>query len=47
MEIKDMKLEDIEARLAEIAARSRHVNLGGECRFSNHYINRMILGEDE
>lgn len=35
------------ARLAEIAARSRHVNLGGECRFSNHYVNRMILGEDE
>lgn len=35
------------ARLADIAARARHVNLGGDSRFSTHYINRMILGEDE
>ena len=34
-------------RLAQIAADARHVNLGGDSRFSTHYINRMILGEDE
>ena len=35
------------ARLTEIAAHSRHVNLGGDSRFSAHYIDRMIFGEDE
>lgn len=35
------------ARLAKIAAGARHVNLGGDSRFSAHYIDRMILGEDE
>ena len=38
---------DARLRLAQIAARSHHVNLGGDSRFSDHYINRMILGEDE
>ena len=33
--------------LDEIAARAKHINLGGNPAFSNHYINRMIFGEDE
>ncbi|MBQ7322455.1 MAG: DUF4445 domain-containing protein [Clostridia bacterium] len=33
--------------LDEIAARAKHINLGGNSAFSNHYINRMIFGEDE
>ena len=35
------------ARLENIAAHATHVSLGGDSRFSTHYINRMILGEDE
>ena len=34
-------------RLTHIAALSTHVNLGGDSRFSNHYIDRMIFGDDE
>ena len=34
-------------RLEQIAARSHHVNLGGDSRFSAHYIDHMILGEEE
>ena len=34
-------------RLEQIAARSHHTNLGGDSRFSAHYIDRMILGEEE
>jgi hypothetical protein len=35
------------ARLENIAAHATHVSLGGDSRFSTHYIDRMILGEDE
>lgn len=34
-------------RLAQIASLSQHVNLGGDPRFSHHYIDRMIFGDDE
>ena len=35
------------ARLDRIAAEAEPIHLGGNARFANHYINRMILGEDE
>ena len=33
-------------KLGTIATRATHVNLGGDSRFSAHYIDRMIFGED-
>lgn len=44
-----MTLADPHARAlsARIAACATHVNLGGDSRFSAHYIDRMILSEDE
>ena len=37
----------VRTRLAQIAAAAEHINLGGDSRFSNHYINRMIFGDEE
>lgn len=43
-----LSLTDPAARkkLGTIATRATHVNLGGDSRFSAHYIDRMIFGED-
>ena len=37
----------VRARLAHIAAMAEHINLGGDSRFANHYIDRMIFGDEE
>ena len=44
-----MTLTDPQAheRLAHIASLAAHINLGGDPSFSEHYIDRMIFGDEE
>ena len=44
-----MTLTDPQAheRLDHIASLAAHINLGGDPSFSEHYIDRMIFGDEE